>query len=100
MTREGHVWFCEGLEVKSLRSTHPIFENIEFLPRPFDLQPLTLTLYQIVRDLSEAMRETITLKSTKREELIDITEAARAILEEVLFRMESCMCMHRVRRLP
>ncbi len=23
MTREGHVRFCEGLEVKFLRSTHP-----------------------------------------------------------------------------
>ncbi len=23
MTREGHVRFCEGLEVKSLRPTHP-----------------------------------------------------------------------------
>ena len=28
MTREGHARFCEGLEVKSLRPTHPLIAII------------------------------------------------------------------------
>ena len=32
MTREGHVRFCEGLEVKFLRSTHPFFHTEAEVP--------------------------------------------------------------------